>query len=272
MDETYGCAEVRPLLVELATGVLTGHERGQALRHVAGCAACRQELAELSQVADSLLLLAPRMEPPAGFESAVMARIVDEGARPGEAHEAAAGQPASVGQPEPAGQPASVGQPEPAGQPAPARPRSARWRRWLTRPALAAAVAVLVAGGLGAWTVQWRTAEDRAVAAKYRETLAIADGRYLRAMQMTTEAGARAGTVFLYQGRPSWLLVTVTAAPADGAYTMAVVDRDGVRHPLGVCPVAGGRGTAGYALDVAVANVAVVQLRGPGGELLAARV
>ena len=43
------------------------------------CAACRQEVGELSEVADELLLLAPLQEPPAGFESRVLDRI---GARP----------------------------------------------------------------------------------------------------------------------------------------------------------------------------------------------
>src|SRR5258705_10219908 len=70
MDETPGCARVSPLRAELATGAATGYERARALGHVAGCPACRGELADLSRVADDLLLLAPRREPPAGFESA----------------------------------------------------------------------------------------------------------------------------------------------------------------------------------------------------------
>lgn len=75
MDETPDCARVGPLLAELATGAATGYERAEALRHVAGCPACRGELAELSRVADDVLLLAPLREPPAGFESAVMRRL-----------------------------------------------------------------------------------------------------------------------------------------------------------------------------------------------------
>src|SRR5690242_12404352 len=75
MDETPDCARVGPLLAELATGAATGYERAEVLRHVAGCPACRGELADLSRVADDVLLLAPLREPPAGFESAVMRRL-----------------------------------------------------------------------------------------------------------------------------------------------------------------------------------------------------
>ncbi|HEY2948416.1 MAG TPA: hypothetical protein VGJ53_08465 [Micromonosporaceae bacterium] len=279
MAEEYGCVETRPLLVELATGVLTGHERGQALRHVDGCPACRRELGALSQVADSLLLLARGAEPPPGFEAKVMARLATD-ATP-EPVRPTTPEPVSTAAPEPV----STAAPGPGDvqpdRPAPARPHPpglrrvppgpSRWRRWLTRPVLAVAVAVVVAAGLGASVVQWRTADDRMLAERYRQTLAVGGGRYLTAAQLTTEAGTPAGTVFLYEGRPSWLVASVTAAPADGAYAMTVVDRNGVSHPVGVCAVADGRGTSGYALYRHVADVAAVQLRGPGGDLLAAR-
>jgi hypothetical protein len=42
---------------------------------VAGCAACRAELDELAGMADTLLLLGPEAEPPAGFESRVLDRL-----------------------------------------------------------------------------------------------------------------------------------------------------------------------------------------------------
>src|SRR5262249_47277306 len=77
MNETPDCERARPLLAELATGTATGHERAWALGHVARCITCRQELMDLARVADDLLLLAPRREPPPGFESAVVARIAD---------------------------------------------------------------------------------------------------------------------------------------------------------------------------------------------------
>jgi hypothetical protein len=70
-----GCREVRDLATEVALGIATGEERARVLQHIAGCTGCRQEIAELAQVADSLLLLAPEEEPPSGFESRVLRRV-----------------------------------------------------------------------------------------------------------------------------------------------------------------------------------------------------
>src|SRR6266540_5703478 len=149
MAEEYRCEQVRSLLVELATGVLTGHERGQALRHVAGCASCRQELAALAQVADSLLLLAPVAEPVAGFEGRVMARL----------GVAAWPQPETTADATPAADPTgpAAGAAPPAGRHRPAiwRRWPARWPRLQIRPALAAALAIVVAAVLAGSAVYW---------------------------------------------------------------------------------------------------------------------
>ncbi|MGH8971431.1 MAG: zf-HC2 domain-containing protein, partial [Actinomycetes bacterium] len=67
--------EVRDLLPELATGVAAGDERARALTHLAGCAACRQQLDEMTTVVDELVLLAPEHEPSPGFENAVLAAV-----------------------------------------------------------------------------------------------------------------------------------------------------------------------------------------------------
>ena len=69
------CDEVRAVAAELALDELTGAERAAALTHLGSCAGCRAQVADLAAVADSLLLLAPPVEPPAGFESRVVARI-----------------------------------------------------------------------------------------------------------------------------------------------------------------------------------------------------
>jgi predicted anti-sigma-YlaC factor YlaD len=68
------CEETRALAPELALGVADGEERGRALQHLAECPECRAEVQRLADVADELLLLAPRREAPVGFES----RVVDE--------------------------------------------------------------------------------------------------------------------------------------------------------------------------------------------------
>jgi hypothetical protein len=76
MDERCGCTEIRDLLPELAAGVAAGDERARALVHLGQCAGCRQELDALSMVADEFLTLVPAVQPPAAFESAVLARAV----------------------------------------------------------------------------------------------------------------------------------------------------------------------------------------------------
>ena len=69
------CAELVDLAPELAVGNLCGEERAAAIAHLAGCTACQQEVNELVSVTDRLLLLGPRVEPPAGFEERVLAAL-----------------------------------------------------------------------------------------------------------------------------------------------------------------------------------------------------
>jgi Putative zinc-finger len=70
-----GCDRTRELAAELALGILDGEQRAQALRHLAECPECRRAVEELTAVADELVMLAPEREPPAGFESRVLARL-----------------------------------------------------------------------------------------------------------------------------------------------------------------------------------------------------
>lgn len=231
MTDRQECEHVLPLLAELATGAITGYDRGRALLHVAQCPACRTELAQLSKVADELLLLAPAHEPPAGFESRVMASIA-EGAPP---------------------------------------PRSASARRrpvWLRRPhrslirVALSAMAVALAATLGAGAVWQITAPDRNMASELRATNNIGNGRFFTAFPVMTDGGARTGTVFLYEGDPSWMLVDVQGVP-DGDYHMVVVDKDGISHPSGTCTMKRGWGTYGYRLWQPVSEVSAITLEGP---------
>lgn len=68
-----GCAAARERAPELALGTLTGAERAEVLLHVNGCARCRSIVDEFTEIADVLPLLAPEVEPPAGFERHVLA-------------------------------------------------------------------------------------------------------------------------------------------------------------------------------------------------------
>jgi anti-sigma factor RsiW len=237
MDERYGCEQARDLLAELATGAAAGQERAALLRHVATCSTCRSELTELTKVADDLLLLAPPAEPPTGFESAVLARL------------------------------------SATTRPAPHQVRPVPRRRARSRPRLlAGALALLVAAALGAGLTWWRTAADRALAAETRQTQTIANGRHLEAARLRAADGTGTGTVFLYDGNPSWLLVSLSSAPVDGAYEVVVVHIDGLRYAIGACQVSGGSGTTAYRLPASTAGIAGIEMTGPSGIRLAAEV
>jgi hypothetical protein len=225
---------VLPLLAELATGAITGEDRARALLHASGCPACRTELAQLSKVADELLLLAPAHEPPAGFESRVMAAIVD-------------GTPPRL--------PAR-------------RRRMPAGPGWLRRPhrrllrITASALALALAATLGAGAVWQATAADRREAAEQRAMLNFTHGRYISALAVRDTWGARTGTLWLYEGDPSWMVVDVSGVP-DGDYHMVVIDKDGINHASGTCTMKRGWGTYAYRLWQPVSQVATVQLNGP---------
>lgn len=69
------CEAMQPLVAELALGVSEGKERADALAHLEHCPACQHELLLMGDVADRLAELTPSAEPPAGFETRVLATI-----------------------------------------------------------------------------------------------------------------------------------------------------------------------------------------------------
>jgi hypothetical protein len=70
-----GCERYSGELAELALGVLTGRERARALTHVESCQRCADELEQLSRVADTVVQVAPEVEPPMGFEVRLFERM-----------------------------------------------------------------------------------------------------------------------------------------------------------------------------------------------------
>ncbi|MFI5047556.1 MAG: hypothetical protein ACHQIG_10880 [Acidimicrobiia bacterium] len=75
---TYTCLQLRDVAPELALGVLGGAERGEALTHLATCSRCQVYVAELTEAADVLPLLAEEREPPPGFEARVIGSLSAE--------------------------------------------------------------------------------------------------------------------------------------------------------------------------------------------------
>jgi anti-sigma factor RsiW len=69
------CDQFRTQSAELALGVLDGRDRSDAVAHLERCPACRHELLLMSDLADRIVGLAPAAEPPAGFETRVLASL-----------------------------------------------------------------------------------------------------------------------------------------------------------------------------------------------------
>jgi hypothetical protein len=146
----------------------------------------------------------------------------------------------------------------------PERPRSGR-RRALV-PALAAAAA-LALGAFGALLV---VDDDLELASRYRETLSIANGKYLSAAPLQAPGGGRAGTAFGYQGEPSWLFVTVEPEHRAGVRGAEIITEQGARVPLPGFRLHPATGSWGRELPVELWSVSMVRLRLAGGEALAA--
>lgn len=107
--------------------------------------------------------------------------------------------------------------------------------RRLPRVALAAA-ALLAALALGAGAMWAATGAQRREAGRYREVLALAQGTWYGVWPLETSTGERAGYVFLYHGKPSWLFVVagegegepydIVAVTAQGRVTLGTMAPD----------------------------------------------
>jgi hypothetical protein len=69
------CARLQEISAELALGIADAHARADALAHLDHCASCRREVRGLGETVEILAGLAPAVEPPAGFESRVLAAL-----------------------------------------------------------------------------------------------------------------------------------------------------------------------------------------------------
>jgi hypothetical protein len=151
-------------------------------------------------------------------------------------------------------------------QPPAVRPRRRRLRRMLVPVAAAAAAA-----GLAAGVVFGLTADDRRLASHYRETLAAANGTSFEAARLRDGAGARAGLVYAYRGRPSWVYVALYANRRAQGYRVELVMTSGRRVALPRLRLDPVTRSGGQAVPVDVGDVASVRLVRGGGDVLAAR-
>jgi hypothetical protein len=245
MNGEMGCEQVRELAAELAIGMADGQERDVAIRHAATCPDCRQLIAELSVVVDDLLLLAPSHQPPPGFAARTVARI----------------SPPAAPRRDRASRP-PVRRRDRASRPAVRHVLAGR--RWLPRLAVAASVAAALAVGAGA--VYQGTSADRQLAGSYRSVLAQGHGSFFAAAPLRGPAGT-VGTVFGYQGSPSWLFATVHMPHAGVArFDVQLITRDGERLPAGSAVLGGSHDTWGTQIPMNLANLAQLRFVGAGGQ------
>ncbi|HMG42424.1 MAG TPA: zf-HC2 domain-containing protein [Acidimicrobiales bacterium] len=74
-----GCEEVGELAAEFALGLLVGAERAAVVAHLEGCRQCGAQVADLAEAGEQMLVVSPIVEPPAGFEQRVLARLAPLG-------------------------------------------------------------------------------------------------------------------------------------------------------------------------------------------------
>jgi hypothetical protein len=140
----------------------------------------------------------------------------------------------------------------------PRTPRRRRWRVLMPVVSAAAAAAVAVAVVLGV------TSDDRRLADQYRETLAAANGSYFEATRLHDADGRRAGLVYGYRGRPSWIYVSLYADRDSSDYRAELALTSGRRIPLPAFRLDPVTSSAGQAIPVDLQDVARIELTGPG--------
>jgi hypothetical protein len=134
-----------------------------------------------------------------------------------------------------------------------------RRRRWV---AIAAAAAVVLAAAVGGGSVFWATTDDRRLADNYQAVLSQGQGAYFLAAPLQGSQG-RVGTVFGYQGRPSWVMVTMEPSTrTEGRFQVQVVTRNGRYLPVGDAVIGGAERAWGAELPVDLSVVHELQFVG----------
>jgi hypothetical protein len=234
------CADFAAVAAELALGVLTGRERAVALEHLDRCDACRENLRQLSLAGDELLSLLPAIEPPPGFETRVLDRLGIAASGPG-----------------PGTGPGPGSRPQ-------ARAGGGHRRRpgragitGLTRRTLAAAAVVLAVLGaaLGGWGVRAATTHPASSS--------------LRSAALLSAGQLAVGKVFLYNGSPRWVYMSVYLESAKGPVTCELVGQDGRVTRLGTFWMSDGYGAWGSPDPVDDGPITAARLVSANGTVLA---
>jgi hypothetical protein len=224
------CGEFSNVAAELALGVLTGRERADALAHLENCEVCRETVRQLAVTGEGLVQLLPAVEPPAGFETRVMARI---GIAPGT--------------------------PADDRRTCRLRPRFGWARAQVSRPrrmlAAAAAALAIVAAGLGGWGLG--TAGSPAAATE------------LSSAALVSAHHQKTGEIFFYKSKQPWVYMSVADLPSgDGIVICQVAGPGGHFTTVGTFRLDDGYGAWGPSA-VPSGTVTAARIIGPGGAVLA---
>ncbi|HET9060893.1 MAG TPA: hypothetical protein VFN61_13310 [Acidimicrobiales bacterium] len=239
-------------LIDLVVGHLAGKEREAVLAHLERCRQCSVRVAGLSASVDDLLALAPEVEPPAGFEARVFARLRANGTSPARPSGRAGARP---------GAPRLRGL-SGAGRRADRQAvRQAARRRWDHRVLGAAAALVLVMGAaVGGGFALGRSSGEHVAAAS------VMTGRLM-------DGAVAVGKVMVYPGRTTWLFMYLDQGRWSGSLRCEVVARDG--YVMKVGDFWAGAGSAGGALawgakvPLPASQVREAMVVGPSGKVMA---
>ena len=260
------CAELADAAAELALGVLTGRERAVAVAHLSECDGCREDVRQLMATGEQLLELLPPAEPPAGFETRVLARL----GLPSPAKEDTYPRLISRGENSPKRRGATRGGARPgADQPnadrpnadrtgaPPARPGGTRQAGRLRRALAATAMGVALFGaGLGGWRIGVGTSATSAAG-------------QLASASLVSATHQNVGNIFLYSGTPRWLYMSVDMESGQETVTCQVVGTDGQVTTIGTFQLAGGYGAWGSPDPGNVGTLSGARLLSANGTVLA---
>jgi negative regulator of sigma E activity len=208
-------AATRDLLGAFALGAVDAEEAATVRAHLATCAECQAEMAELWLAVDSLPGMIEPMEPPPALRDRIAAAIRTEVASPTPAAPAPSAAPA----PEPVAKIAPAPPvPEPIRKPASFWSRATPW-------AAAAAILLLLSAGLLVWNLRLRE-QIQQVTAPVAETIALAP----------TDAAPGAGGEVTYLPQDDLFILDVRDLPPlepDQVYEVWLIGADGP-EPAGV--------------------------------------
>lgn len=231
--DAMGCGEFADSAAELALGVLTGRERAAALEHLDRCDQCRENVRQLTMTGEELLGLLPAIEPPAGFETRVLDRVGIADSTLARHHRARWGRRIGWGRP---GQAGTVA---------------------FSRRTLAAAAVVLAVLGaaLGGWGMRAATSHPADIS--------------LSSAPLLTASHQDVGKIFLYNGSPRWVYMSVYMESTAGAVTCQLIGKDGHVNNVGTFHLDGGYGAWGSPDPIDNGSLAGARLLSANGTVIA---